>query len=74
MSAAVISLILKKKKNWRKEVITCGSTRSTAGSRGSGNDGCLLGGEAPGACAKLLDKFAPLIRGLLIMTQIYDTS
>lgn len=48
--------------------------KSTAGSRGSGSDGCLLGGDAPGACAKLPDKFAPLIRGLLIMTQIYDTS
>lgn len=74
MSAAVISLIKILKKNWEKEVITCGSTRSRAASRSSGSGGCLLGGEAPGACAKLSDNFAPLIRRLLIMTQIYDTS
>lgn len=73
MSAAVISLI-KKNKNWKKEVITCGSTRTRAASRASGSDGCLLGGEAPEACTKLSDKFAALIRRLLIMTQIYDTS
>lgn len=55
-------------------MITCGSRRTTAASSGSGSDGCLLGGDAPGARAKLPDKFAPLIRSLLIMTQIYDTS